>query len=209
MRKLFVAALGIAIAVFNSPAAQAIPYNGSNVYKVVKDSTTTIYISSTANSRVRIELGSIDRSTARIAGACGEVRISVPSSGSWDGLKIDGSSVDASNLPTQVLPACNSGAFAEPRTEDFKTPNGQIVIVGRDPGSAVAITLPSDATRNISINACGFGVIRPTSNTSLPDSFKMDGTDYTVANLADAGEPPVCRTNNGVSTGYVPSSWNN
>lgn len=205
-QKLFVAALGIAIAALNSPA-QAIPYGSDTVYKVLKDGATTVYISATANSKVQLELGSVERSTARIVGACGEVRISVPSSGVWDGLKVDGTAIVASALSTQVLPACNGGTFAEPRTSNFKTPNGQIVIVGKTPGAAAAITLPSDATRNLSINACGFGVLRSTTSTPLPDSFKLGSTDYTVASLSDAGEPPVCRTNNGISTGYIPSSW--
>jgi hypothetical protein len=207
VQKLFIAAFGIAIAALNSPAAQAIPYGTENVYKVMKDGVTTVYVSATANSRVQLELGSVERSTARIVGACGEVRISVPSSGSWDGLKVDGTAIDATSLATQVLPACTNGTFAEARTSNFKTPNGQIVIVNKSVGSGVAITLPGDATRNLSINACGFGVLRSTTSTALPNSFSMSGTNYTVSSLPDAGEPPVCRTNGGVSTGYVPSSW--
>ncbi|BDI20962.1 MULTISPECIES: hypothetical protein [Nostoc] len=190
-----------------APAA-AIPYGSNTVYKVM-DATygSTVYISATANSRVQVQLGSVDRSTARIAGACGELRISVPSSGSFEGLKVDSMAIDASALPTQVLPACTSGTFAEARTANFKTPNGQVVIVGKTPGSAVAITLPSTASRNVSINACGFGILRASSGSTLPDTFDIGTNSYTLASLADAGDPPICRTTNGVSSAYIPSSW--
>lgn len=201
--------VGVGALASNIGSAMAIPYGSNTVYKTVDPSTsaTTVYISATANSRVMVELGSIDRSTARIAGACGELRISIPSSGSFAGLKVDGMAIDASALSTQTLPACNSGTFAEARTANFKTPNGQVVIVGKTPNSAVAITLPSEATRNVSINGCGFGILRASSGSTLPATFDIGTTSYTLASLPDAGDPPVCRTTNGVSAGYVPSSW--
>ncbi|TBR56849.1 hypothetical protein B4U84_27945 [Westiellopsis prolifica IICB1] len=192
---------------YNAFPAAAIPYGSNTVYKVTNEGITTVYISATANSRVLVQLGSIDRSTARIAGACGELRISVPSSGSFEGLKVDGTAIDASALPTQVLPACNNGTFTETRTANFKTPNGQVVIVGKSPGSAVAITLPNTASRNVSINACGFGILRASNGSTLPDTFDIGTTSYTLASLPDAGEPPICRTTNGVSSAYIPSSW--
>jgi hypothetical protein len=198
-------ASGIASSI--NPAA-AIPYSSNTVYKTL-DATngTTIYISGTANSKSLVSLGTVDRSTARIAGACGELKISIPSSGSFTGLKVDSMAIDASALSTQILPSCVSGTFAETRSANFKTPNGQVVIVGKIPGAAIAITLPTDATKNVSINGCGFGFFRASSGSTLPTSFDIGTTTYTVASLPDAGEPPVCKTSNGVSTGYVPSSW--
>ncbi|AFZ27216.1 hypothetical protein Cylst_5177 [Cylindrospermum stagnale PCC 7417] len=207
--KKIIALLGIvggAIAL--SAPVMALPYGTNTVYKTVSDSNvTTVYISAAANSRVQVDMGSADRSTARIVGACGELRISIPSSGSFEGLKVDGTAIDASTLPTQILPACNGGTFVEPRSANFKTPNGQVVIVGKNPNSAVAITLPTETTRNVSINGCGFGILRAASGSSLPSTFEIGTNSYTLATLPDAGEPPVCRTTNGVSTGYVPSGW--
>lgn len=201
-------ALGVGAIASNIGSAWAIPYGTDTVYKTV-DATngTTIYISGTANSKALVSLGTVDRSTARIAGACGELKISIPSSGSFTGLKVDGMAIDASSLSTQILPSCVSGTFAETRSTNFKTPNGQVVIVGKAPGSAVAITLPSDSTKNVSINGCGFGFFRALSGSTLPTTFDIGATSYTVASLSDAGEPPVCKTTNGVSTGYVPSTW--
>ncbi|GBE95740.1 hypothetical protein [Nostoc cycadae] len=207
--KLVAIVLGVgAIASSISPAS-AVPYKGSNVYKVVKEGVTSIYISSTANSRVQVDLGSVERSTARIVGACGEVRISVPNSGSFTGLKVDGASISADSLPSQVMPSCVNGTFSEPRPDNFRTPNGQVVIVNKTPGAAVAIALPNEATRNLSVNACGFAILRATTSTALPDSFSISGTDYTTASLQDAGDAPICRTSGGESTVYVPGSWTN
>lgn len=207
LRNIFALGLGVAAIACSIAPASAIPYGSNTVYKTTDSGNTTVYISATPNSRVQVELGTIDRSTARIAGACGEVRISIPSSGSFAGLKVDGQAIDASALPTQTLPACNSGSFVEARAANFKTPNGQVVIVGKTPGSGVAISLPNEATRNVTINSCGFGTLRNSSTLTLPSSFQINGTSYTLSSLPDAGEPPVCRTSNGNSTGYVPSSW--
>jgi hypothetical protein len=201
--------LGLGAIAFSMAPASAIPYGTDTVYKTFDSSTstTTVYISATANSRVPVALGSSDRSTARIAGACGELRISIPTSGSFTGLKVDGMAIDASALATQTLPACTNGTLAEMRSTNFKTPNGQVVIVGKTPSGAVAITLPSETTRNVSINGCGFGILRASSGSTLPTTFDIGTSTYTLANLPDAGEPPVCKTTNGISTGYVPSTW--
>lgn len=209
VQRIAAVAFGIGAIVTSMSPASAVPYKGDTVYKVVKDGVTSIYISSTANSRVQVDLGSVERSTARIVGACGEVRISVPSSGTFTGLKVDGTAISADSLPSQVMPSCVNGAFSEPRTENFRTPNGQVVIVNKTPGAAVAIVLPNEATRNISVNACGFAVLRATTSTALPDNFSISGTAYTTASLQDAGDAPICRTSNGESTVYIPGSWAN
>jgi hypothetical protein len=190
-----------------STSAFAIPFGTNNVYKAVENSQTVVYLSGTASSKVAVDLGSVDKTQARIAGACGETKISVPTSGSFTGLKVDGTTVDASTLSVQTLPACVSGTFAEPRTTNFKTASGQVVIVGKTPNAAVSITLPSNSAKSVSINACGFGTIKSTSSTPLPASFKIGTNNYTVSTLPNAGSGPVCRTMNGISTGYVPAAW--
>ncbi|PHJ59018.1 hypothetical protein VF14_13705 [Nostoc linckia z18] len=214
MKKLQIAKLGlIATTIFNAIAssvfpAAAIPYNSATVYKAMDNGNTVVVFSATPGSRVSVNLGSVPKSTARIAGACGEVRISVPSSGDFTGLEVDGSGIDAANLPVQTLPSCVNGAFSEPRPDNFKTPSGQVVIVGLNPGAATAISLPTASTRSVTINACGFGTLKPTSTSGpLPDSFSVGTTNYTLATLPDATNAPYCRTVNGTPYGYVPASW--
>jgi hypothetical protein len=195
-----------AIASGISPAA-AIPYNSATVYKAMDNGSTVVVFSATSGSRINVSLGSADRPVARLAGSCGEVRISSPSTGSFAGLKIDGIAVDASTLPIQTLPSCVSGAFAESRTTNFKTANNQVVIVNKSVGSAVSVSLPQPTTRSVTVNACGFGILRPTTGLTLPASFMVDAASYTLATLPNAVTAPYCRTIDGTPYGYVPASW--
>jgi hypothetical protein len=180
--------------------ANAIPYGAATVYKVTEGDSTWVYLSETANSKIEIEMGEGTKTSARVVGECKEVRISVPNSGSFEGLKVDGISIDATALPTQSLPACNNGTFQEPRTANFKTPAGQVVIVNKTAGSA-AISLPTEIVRRVSINGCGFGKFK------APPTFSIGATNYTLTALPNAGKPPVCRVVDGISTGYTPSTW--
>ncbi|WP_138504457.1 hypothetical protein [Nostoc sp. PA-18-2419] len=214
MNKLQIVKLGLittaalsAIASSVAPAL-AIEYNGASVYKAMDGDSQVIVFSGTSGSKISVSLGSSDKSTARLAGSCGEVRISPPSSGDFTGLKVDGTAVDVSSLSTQTLPSCLSGSFSETRSTNFKTPTGQVVIVGKTPGAAVAVTLPSPSTRTVTVNGCGFGILKATSTSGpLPSSFAIGATSYTVASLPNAGTPPYCRTLNGTPYGYVPASW--
>lgn len=189
-------------------SAMAIPYGTNTVYKAMgTNGLTEVYVSSAAGSRVNVLLGATDRPQARIAGACGEVRIPVPSTGSFAGLKVDDVTVDASTLLTQTLPSCISGSFAEPRTANFKTPTGQVIIVGKTVGNAVKVSLPQETTRAVSVNACGFGVLRGSTTSPLPTTFTIGTQNYTLASIPNATNGPICRTNGSISTGYVPAAW--
>jgi hypothetical protein len=186
--------------------ANAVPFGAATVYKVTQSGISSVYLSGTANSKIEVDLGSTPKTTARVVGSCGEVKIAVPTSGSFAGLKVDGTSIDTASLPIQTLPTCISGAFSEARPANFKTPNGQVVVVGKTAGSAATIALPSDVTKNINVNSCGFGKITATETLPLT-SFSIAGTSYTLASLPNAGQPPVCKVADGVSTIYTPSSW--
>jgi hypothetical protein len=214
MKKNQIAKLGlVATTIFSALAssvapAAAIPYNSATVYKAMDNGSTVVVFSGSAGSKVSVSLGSSDKSTARLAGSCGEVRISPPSTGDFTGLKVDGTAINAASLPTQTLPSCVNGSFSETRSANFKTPTGQVVVVGKTPSAAVTVTLPAASSRSVTINACGFGVLKPTSTSGpLPSSFSVGTTNYTLSSLPDAGTPPYCRTVNGTPYGYVPASW--
>jgi hypothetical protein len=194
-------------ALFAPLSAFAIPYQGATVYKAMDGSNQVVVFSGTSGSRISVNLGSSPRPVARLAGSCGEVRISPPASGDFTGLQVDGTAIDASTLPTQTLPSCVSGSFSETRSANFKTPTGQVVVVGKTPGSAVSVSLPSAVTRSVTVGACGFGVLRPSSGQTLPSSFSVNTTNYTIASLPNSGNVPYCRTVNGTPYGYVPTSW--
>ncbi|PAX59439.1 hypothetical protein [Brunnivagina elsteri] len=196
------------VASYIAPAA-AIQYQSSTVYKATENGVDVAYLSGSANSTIQIKLGATDRPAARLAGACGEVRIPVPSSGSFAGLKVDGTAIDASSLPTFSIPSCLNGTFAEARPDNFKAPNGAVIIVNKTPQSAVTIALPSEQTRAVRLNGCGFGRLAPATGSTLPSEFMIGATNYTVSSLPDAQKGPICRSlpNNGGFEGYVPASW--
>lgn len=180
--------------------ANAIPYGTATVYKVTEGDTTWVYLSGAANSKTEIEMGEGFKTTARVVGSCKEVKISIPGSGTFDGLKVDNISIDVTALPSQTLPNCVNGSFEEPRPTNFKTPKGQVVVVNKTSPS-VAISIPTEVTRKVNINACGFG------RFNAPATFSIGTTNYTLNALPNAGKPPVCRVVDGISTGYTPSTW--
>jgi hypothetical protein len=190
-----------------SPAS-AIPYNGATVYKAMDGMNQVVVFSASPGSRVSVNLGTSPRPAARLAGSCGEVRISPPASGDFTGLEVDGEAINAASLTVQSLPSCVNGTFSSERPDNFKTPTGQVIVVGKTPQAAVSISLPAAVTRSVTVGACGFGVLRPTSTSGpIPATFSVDTTSYTLASLPDATTTPYCRTVDGTPYGYVPASW--
>lgn len=186
-----------------SNSALAIPYQGATVYRAGNEA---IIFSSTPGSRLQVNLGSINRANARLADACGFVRIS-SSTGDFTGLKVDGVPINASNLPINTNPSCTGGVPSEPRTENYKTANNQVVVVGKTPNTAVTIELPAPQTQNVTINACGFGVLRSRAGESLPTAFSVGSSNYTTASLPNSINPPYQRTVDGAPLCYVTVGW--
>jgi hypothetical protein len=171
----------------------AIPFGSNKVYRVGQD----VIISAPAGTKVDVGLGSRVRNKAVVAGSCGEVKITLPKT-SPATVQVGTKTLTIANLPTQSLPSCKNGQFAEARTADFKTPEGKVVAVGFTPSQSVAIGIATPTTRHVSINACGFGTIKNASG-----SITVNGQDYNVSQLPDAGAAPACRK----GTAYTPSSW--
>jgi hypothetical protein len=206
-KRLLALGFGVTAIAIQAGSALAIPYNANIVYKVSVEGVDQVIISGTANTGIAVKYEGQERTSARIAGACGEVRIS-STTGQYSGLEVDDVAIDASTLPTNTLPTCNSGAFAEPRTANFKLPTGQVIIVGKTPSAAVKVMIPGDSTRNVTLNACGFTTLKPTSTTPLPATFMVGTTQYTTASLTMAPDgPPICRKSGLASIGYKPASW--
>lgn len=186
------------------PQANAIPFtNGDTVYKNTSNGITTVYISGTPNGVVAVDFGYVDRISSRIAGSCGEVRLTSSTVGTTPTITVDGTTVTLSSLSTQLLPACTNGSFNEARSANFKTPAGDVVIVGKTLGNAVVLNIPRPTTRNVNINACGFGTLRNSSSFSIPATFEVAGTSKTLSTLTDVNDPPVCRS----GVGYRPATW--
>ncbi len=193
----------------NSVPAKAIQYKGASVYKATENGITTVYFDGTAGNHIAVDLGNVTKTLSKVAGACGEVKISVPKgNSSFTGLKVNGTAIDYSALPVNTLPTCKNGALSQARTANFKTAKGQVIIVGKTPNASVSVILPSDQKKNITINSCGIGVLRGIKGNTLPAAFSANGTNYTLASLPDAGHGPVCKkATDGTYSAYTPSGW--
>jgi hypothetical protein len=203
VKSIFALVLGLSAIASSISPASAIPYNGNDVYKVTENGQTSVYISGTANGTATVALGYVDRFSSRVAGACGEIRLSASSVGMTPTIQVAGSTVTLSSLPSQLLPSCTNGVFAEARTQNFKTPAGDIVIVGQTPGSAVLINVPKDTNKSVKINNCGFGTLRNSTSFSIPATFSVNGSSKTLSSLPSAMNSPRCTS----GVGYVPASW--
>jgi uncharacterized alkaline shock family protein YloU len=210
MKKILVSTLvGVSAVASSFTPALAVKYNGASVYKATENSITTVYIDGTAGSKVAVDLGQVTKTTSKLPTACGDVKISIPKGNtSYTGLTVDEVAIDYASLPIQTLPTCLNGQFTETRTANFKTAKGQVIIVGKTPNTPVSITVPSDLLRSLAINGCGTGVLKAAKGTTLPATFTINGTSYTLASLPDAGHGSVCKkASDGTYSAYTPSSW--
>lgn len=185
--------LGLGVLVGTALPGGTVPFGGNQVYRAGQD----VIISAPAGSKVEIGMGSSVRNKATLAGTCGEVKVTLPKTPPAT-IQVGTKTLTIVNLPTQSLPSCKSGQFAEARTADFKTPEGKIVAVGFTPSQSVTVGIPTTTVRRVTINACGFGTLRSASG-----NISVNGQSYSIGQLPDAGSSPVCRK----GTAYTPSSW--
>ena len=191
-----------AIASSGLPAA-AIQFGSADVYRVGSGSSAIVYFHGTPSTSVIANIGYVSKFSSKLAGKCGEIVLSSSSVGTTPTVKVGSTTVTIASLPTQLLPTCTSGSFAESRTANFKTPDGKVVLVGNTASSSATIDIPKAINKTVKINACGFGTLKGTDSAPLSTSFKVGSTNYTVATLPDAGAAPKCTS--GVA--YVPALW--
>lgn len=119
---------------------------------------------------------------------------------------VGGVAVNVASLPVQIKPSCSaSGQLQEPRTANFKTAAGEVVIVA-SPSSTVSISYSVNKIRKATANACG--VARWSVTQSYPNTGSQlvsfgGGSAVQISTLPLPGGAPVCRT----GTLYVPAAW--
>jgi hypothetical protein len=177
---------------------------------IFKDSQNNLYIAgiSPQQEATFSYPGTPKVSSAR-ANLCGAVVVrgsgGVPITGT---IKVDNVSIDSSTLPTQLLPPCTNGSFAEPRTSNFKTSDGQVVVVGKTANNFYGIETPENAIRRVRANACGLVKVAPNARFTHVASQQVEISTVSVAasgpisNL-ETRDAPICRG----SVVYVPASW--
>jgi hypothetical protein len=202
MKKLLLTGLSIvtAIAPLSFPLeANAVAFKGDNVYRVSAFETLPggLVITNTGMGSAPSVSVSIlrRRSSARVRGSCGEIRISGSSLGSTPPatIGINDADVDISNLPV-INTQCRAGSWSVPPTADtFKTPAGDVINANSDQvGQAAKIDYMARTFQNVTFNACGFGFLRLTDSISLPDNITVNSTNYVRTSLKVAAGAPIC-----------------
>jgi len=162
-----------------------------------------------ANSSISIQIAGWPRDRAAIPNACGLTIIAPSAGAAIMQLAFAGSNpLNASSLPVQSVPACSGGVLAEPRTANFKTASGSVVLVGQAAGSVRVI---QDITRNIKTDGCGIARLAPPKRT-FAGGWWFEGTSFTPAggqvlyadDLLGTEEKSICKTVGGQKIKYVP-----
>lgn len=117
------------------------------------------------------------------------------------------SSISVASLPLQSLPVCSSGQLSEPRTANFKTPEGSVVLVGQSAGS---VRLIEDITKSVKSNACGNARLSQPKST-FNGGWWFEGTTFQIAgqelqaeDLLAIVEMSICRKVGGQFIKYGP-----
>jgi hypothetical protein len=177
--------------------------HAGGVSETFRDAENALYVTEMApQQEVTFTYPGTPRLSSGRANACGAVIVN----GSTGIIKVDGVNIDTSTLPTQLLPPCGSnGAFSEARTQNFKTSDGKVVVVGKVANSFYGIETPENAVRKSRANACGFVRLAPNAKFTHVGSQQVaiNGDSTESISSITQKDAPLCR--NGVM--YVPTSW--
>ncbi len=173
-----------------------------------RDTDNNIYVTGQSpQSRVQLTYQGMMRSRDYQANSCGWILLRNSTTNPIAGtINVAGTNVDTAALSTQLLPGCNNGIAEETRSTNFKTNTGDVVIVGRVPGSYATVQTPQDRVRNATANACG--VARFASSTSYQHAANT-AIELTAApgatQISDLTQKDGVLCSRGSL--YVPSSW--
>lgn len=134
-----------------------------------------------------------------------------------ESMTVNGTSQNPYSGMTTLPYKCNGGvksfsdgynAGTEPGTNTW-TDSGYIRIKGLTAGSIATIVYTIPAKKNVKINACGFGVIKESTNLTLSGTnIVVNDTDsYSFNSLVTAPNPPYCKKSGETYKGYVPQGW--
>jgi hypothetical protein len=172
-----------------------------------RDTDGTLFITGlSAQQEVLLTYPDTPKTSSARASACGAVTVRGTGGAPLTGIiKVDGISIDTSSLPQQLIPPCSNGAFSESRPSNFKTYDGQIVVVGKTANQFYTVETNEQATRRIRANACGFAVAKPNNRFTHSASSQIginQAAPVTISSIAQKGAP-ICRS----GTAYYPADW--
>lgn len=208
-RYRLLAGLGAIGLLVSSIPAIAQTYNGSDIYKITRSNGSPAVIVANKNpgDRVDVIYPNATQSRRVTADACGLVVLRDTSTRPLTNLQsVDGTAIDQTTLPTQLLPRCVDGNLEEARAANFKTGAGEVVLV-KTPNTVYDAVYTGGRTRRVTVNACGYAQVTSTNTYDMTtgeyDNFEIDGTAYDLATLPEANPAPLCRT----GTLYTPEEW--
>jgi hypothetical protein len=198
--KNIAALTGLALSILPAfvSGASAQTYNGNSIFKVERNGQFTVYIGEqTPNADVPVTLIGADRTRRVAANGCGLITLRDSDTAPLSGLKsVDGSTINIATLPTRLIPRCVDGVLEEPRTADFKTGAGDVVIV-KTPNTSYEAIFTADATRNVRANACGFATFRGSTTAPLLNTTLVKigtGANTTIGAITTTMNEPLCRS---------------
>jgi hypothetical protein len=208
IRLTTIAAIGVAIL---SQATQAIAGIPTGLFKYTDTTTnkTHIYLMGQASGAESIlTYAGLEATKTLTASACGlaswkpTATAPIPAT-----FTVGGTTVTLASLPVQLKPGCANGVLEEPRTANFKTSTGEVVLVGTA-GQVMTATYSATKQRKAKANLCG--IVKWSGTTSYPNDGAQEvalgaASPAMISSLATPGGQPVCRT----GTLYVPASWAN
>ncbi len=196
----------VALTGFSIVAATS--FSGMAQAETFRDGENNLYVTGLSSQQeLSFSYPGTPRTSSGRANACGAVTVrgtnGMPVTGV---IKVDNVPINTATLPTQLLPTCGAnGAFNEARTVNFKTPDGQVVVVGKTPNNFVGVETPEVAIRKVRSNACGFARLAPNARFTHSGSQEVAiGSDpaATISSI-NQKDAPLCRGN----VMYVPTSW--
>ncbi|MBD1877014.1 hypothetical protein H6F75_26365 [Nodosilinea sp. FACHB-131] len=131
----------------------------------------------------QVQIG-IDTSPSRnlISNRCGLLVVTSSANYLTATVQVDGAVINPANLQTRIRPNCrpkSDGSYAldEERPNHFKTSNGDLVIVGKQPETRYTVSYPGQLrilTRRV--NACGILRVRETNTINFNQSILLPTT---------------------------------
>lgn len=163
---------------------------------VFKDSAGAVYITGrTPTSRLQVTYNDVPRTRSVSANGCGllvvrpSTSLPIPAT-----IRVNGADITVASLTAETLPRCTGSTLEVPRTTNFKTADGSVVVVGLTANTAYSVGYNGvGSVRNATANACGFSKLSANSRYPATGTIVIAGTNYNLATVATQA-PPLCRS---------------
>jgi hypothetical protein len=207
MKYRFFVSLGLAIAIGLSLFSPARADNNSP-YEIYQDAQHNLYFANhTPNSQIELTYRNMERKRDVQANGCGWLVLKNSQSAPiGNTVKVRGEAIAIANLSTQILPRCTGNVPEENRSANFKTPTGDVVIVGQTPGAYVNVSTFQNRVRKATVNSCGVARFSysPSWAFDVNSQFTLPGgSSLTYPEISEVDTVPFCRS----GQLYIPRTW--